>query len=120
MNLRMSNLESQQTALVDLVLFSGNHGEIDLGNTEFLDLVAKAYVQQLSLQDLERLTELVQECTSLPVYTTTQAAAWAGVTIDGVRNAIWHTSPPLLKTFKPGHDVLVKHQDLVAYANARN
>jgi len=120
-DLKMKDLETQQKALVDLLQFAEDHGELMMEpeTQEFLNMMIEAEVRPLSREELARLTTLTQELVALPAYTTSQAAAWLGITLNGVRHAIWQTDPPLLKTFKPGHDVLVMHDELVRYAQTR-
>lgn len=123
--IRVRNLERQQAALVRLIAFAEKHGFIPALNGGFQSPVIQEFVQlftngangaPLSRKELARLTDLTQTLVSLPVYTTAQAAAWLGVGIDAVRDAVWKSDPPTLKTFKPGHDVLVSHGELVRFS----
>lgn len=119
--LRMKNLRRQQSLLVDLVTFARDHGELrtDHDNVrEFVDLFAQATAKQLALEKLERLTELTQQVLVLPVFTTFQAAAWLGITRDGLVDVLRRDNPPV-KAMKPGHDVLIAYDELVRYAKER-
>lgn len=119
--LLMHNLEGQQAALVDMITFARDHGELvnKPEVNEFLDLLDEAGQRPLSRAELERLTALTREVIILPVYTLNHAAAWLGVTVDALRHAIWKAEPPLIASFKGGHDRLITHQELARYAAER-
>jgi hypothetical protein len=125
--LKVRNLEKQQEALVRLVKFAEEHGFIPMLNEEYASPLVDEFVQlftsssngtPLTRQELTRLTSLTQVFVSLPVYTTGMAAAWLGVGIDTIRDVIWRSDPPKLKTMKMGHDILVKHSELVRFSES--
>jgi hypothetical protein len=124
MRLKVQNLEKQQDSLVRLIEFATEHGFIPMLNGDFSSPVIDEFVNLftssrngtlLTRQKLGRLTQLTQTLVSLPVYTTEQAAAWLGVGIDRIREDVWKSDPPPLKTMKPGHDRLTTHGWLVQY-----
>jgi len=120
--LLMHDLEAQQTSLVDMITFARDHGELLIGNpevNEFLNLLDEANKRSLSRAELERLTSLTREVVSLPIYTLVHAAAWLGVTVDALRHAIWKADPPLIASFKGGHDRLITHAEVARYAAER-
>ena len=103
-----------------LITFAEENGFFhpDIFNVEgayhqrFQELYSMAQGKELSREELTFLTEATQAYVMLPVFTTEQAAAWAGVGIDTIRDAVWRHDPPKLNTIKPGHDVLVLRSDL--------
>ena len=120
--LLMHDLGTHQKALLDMVTFARDHGELREDNpkvNEFLDLLDEANKRELNRTELDRLTSLTREVVILPVYTLNQAAAWLGVTVDALRHAIWKVDPPLIQSFKGGHDRLITHQELARYATER-
>ena len=120
--LLMKDLEAQQAVLMDMISFAKDHGELMVDKpdvNEFLALLDEANKRSLSRAELERLTSLTREVVSLPVYTLAQAAVWLGVTVDALRHAIWKVNPPLIQSFKGGHDRLIMHKELARYAAER-
>lgn len=120
--LLMNDLALYQKEVLDMLTFAQDHGELraddpDMG--EFADLLFVAERTQLSRKELERLTVLTQKLVILPVFTLRHAAAWLGVTDDALRHAIWRANPPLIKSFKAGHDRLITYAELSRYAQER-
>lgn len=120
--LLMKDLGSHQETLVNMISFARDHGEIGIDKpevNEFLDLLDEANKRPLSRAALDRLTVLTRKIVILPIYTLVQAAAWLGVTVDALRHAIWKADPPLIQSFKSGHDRLITHRELARYAAER-
>ena len=120
--IRVQNLALLQENIMDLVEYAHQHDAVHLNGEHDLEIVAqfievfkRGVHNPLTRKELEALVRGVQECVKLPVYTTTQAAAWLGVGIDRIRDAVWKSDPPELKTMKPGHDILVPHEELVRF-----
>jgi len=120
---KVRNLEKQQAALVRLIRFAEEHDFIPMLNNNFTSPVVDEFVKlftsgsngtPLTRQELTRLTTLTQALVSLPAYTTDHAAAWLGVGIDTIRDAVWRNKT--LRTMKPGHDVLITHAWLVQFS----
>jgi len=120
---KVKNIERLQENVIDLAAFAQKHGYLDLDNgtstvtREFVDIFTNGCSGPLTTSDLSVLVRGIQAFVRLPVYTTEQAAAWAGVGIDTIRDAIWRNGK--LKTMKPGHDVLIAHAELVRFCNAK-
>lgn len=125
--LRIRDLEKHQVSLVRLLEFAHENGFVPPMNggrfpssvmDEFVNLFTSGSAgTPLTRQELTRLTSLTQEFVRLPVYTTEMAAAWLGVGIDALRQAIWKSDPPTLRTFKMGHDRLIEHGELVRFSS---
>lgn len=122
MPLLMNDLENYQREVLGMLEFAQDHGELrtsdpDFG--EFSDLLLQAGQRQLSREELEKLTSLIQKLVILPVFTLRHAAAWLGITDDALRHAIWRADPPLIRSFKAGHDRLITYQEVARYAKER-
>jgi len=115
MTIRVMDLELLQENVMNLVNYAEQNGGLRLNGESgsFVEIFTKAANGNLTRSELEDLVSGVQSFVRLPVYTTTQAAAWLGVGIDTIRDAVWRTGK--IKTMKPGHDVLVPHEELVNY-----
>lgn len=119
-NIRVRDTELLQENVLDLVRFAIEHRFIapdgaqkDEPISQFVDIFTKGCNGPLTRSELGDLVTGVQAFVRLPVYTTNQAAAWLGVGIDTIREAVWRSEK--IKTMKPGHDVLVPHVELVKY-----
>ena len=121
--LREENLMAHQQELVRLVNLATDMGAVDTTRPEAQELVgwfSAATDRPLNRDELERFNRAVQATVALPAYTTSLAAAWAGVSVAGIAHAIWKAEPPLLGSYKPGHDSLVPHSELVRYHQRRS
>ena len=115
---KVKNTERLQENVIELVSFAHKHDFIDLDNgspivREFVDFFTKGCSGSLTRRELTVLVKGIQAFVRLPVYTTEQAAAWLGVGIDSVRDAVWREKT--LRSMKPGHDRLVCHGWLAEY-----
>lgn len=119
--LKVRDLEAQQQRLIKLLTFARKEGFVTNGAlhspviVEFVELFTKGSAEALTRWELTRLTLLTQTLVRLPVYPTEMASGWLGVGLDAIRTAIWKSDPPMLKTIKPGHDVLIGHGELVRF-----
>jgi len=120
MMIRVKDTELLQENVIGLVEFANEHRFIDLDGAyesetvqSFVEIFTKGCQEPLTRRELEDLVTGVQAFIRLPVYTTNQAAAWLGVGIDTIREAVWRQQK--IKIMKPGHDVLVPHSELVKY-----
>ena len=118
--LKVKDTELLQENVIGLVAFAQRHEFLNL-DRETASMVARDYVTiftngcsgRLTPFDLETLVRGTQAFVRLPVYTPKQAAAWLGVGLDHVRDAVWRNDK--LKSMKPGHDRLITHAWLVQY-----
>lgn len=121
--LLMNDLENYQREVLDMLAFAQDHGELKAHDPEivgeFYTLLLTAGQRWLSREELERFASLIQKVVILPVFTLRHAAAWLGVTDDALRHAIWRANPPLIKSFKAGHDRLITYAELSRYAQER-
>jgi excisionase family DNA binding protein len=113
--INVKDTELLQENVLDLISFANEHQFINLDDTAngFVEIFTKGCNGPLTRSELEDLVTGTQSFIQLPVYTTNQAAAWLGVGIDTIREAVWRKKS--IWTFKPGHDVLVPHSELVKY-----
>ena len=106
---------NQQRELALLIQYAAAMGGIDYAaldkaeSDELADLAESAAKQLLNKAETVRLTELVQKCVRLPGYSTAQAAAWLGLSVRGVFHAI---EDGRIKPLKPGHDLVIPHEQL--------
>jgi len=118
----VKEIERQQRELALLLQYAATMGGIDYAaldkaeSDELADLADSAAKQLLNKQETVRLTELVQKCVRLPGYSTAQAAAWLGLSVRGVFHAI---SDGRIKPLKPGHDLVIPHDQLEHANNER-
>ena len=117
---KVKNIERLQENVIELAAFAHKHNFLDLDNgehssvtREFVDFFTKGCSGSLTRRELTVLVKGIQAFVRLPVYTTEQAAAWLGVGIDSVRDAVWRDKT--LRSMKPGHDRLVCHGWLAEY-----
>jgi len=122
--IKVKDIEKLQENVIKLCAFAHKHNFLDLDNEahspivrEFVDIFTNGAAGPLIRSDLETLVRGIQAFVRLPVYTTDQAAAWLGVGIDTVRDAVWRSGE--LKSMKPGHDRLITHASLVAYRDSQ-
>lgn len=123
--IKVRDTELLQENIIDLIDFAIKHEFVGWGEDGSSEVVQE-YVQiftngcngRLPLSDLELLIKGTQAFVRLPVYTTPQAAAWLGVGIDHVRDALWRNDK--LKSMKPGHDRLITHGWLYEYLQSLN
>jgi len=123
--IRVQDTELLQENIIDLISFAQKHEFLNL-NGDSPSPVVKDYVQvftngcngSLPLSDLETLIKGTQAFVRLPVYTPQQAAAWLGVGMDHVRDALWRNGK--LRSMKPGHDRLITHHWLYEYLQTLN
>ena len=120
--IRVRDTELLQENVIDLIDFAQRHEflylEDDGPAQEYVQVFTNGCAGQLTLSDLETLIRGTQAFVRLPVYTTPQAAAWLGVGLDHVRDAVWREGK--LKSMKPGHDRLITHRWLVEYRDSLN
>jgi hypothetical protein len=117
--MRMNDLDWQQAELLDLITSAIENKHINMEAEEMDDFLAMADIAlsgKMTKPELAELTRLTQSVVRLPLYTTRQAAAWCGVTQQGIVYAI---NNGLLNALKPGHDLLVEQSELKRYAGAR-
>jgi hypothetical protein len=112
--MRIKDLETHQEKLLTLVNFAQKHSKVD---DYFVKNFTIACTEALPPSELEELNRQVRENVRLPVYTTDQAATWCGLGIDSIRDGIWRNKK--LPSMKPGHDVLIQHEDLVVWFDER-
>ena len=123
--IRVQDTELLQENVIDLISFAQKHEFLNL-DRQTASMVAQEYVNvftngcsgRLPLPDLEDLIRGTQAFVRLPVYTPQQAAAWLGVGMDHVRDALWRNGK--LRSMKPGHDRLITHAWLVEYRQTLN
>lgn len=114
--MKVRNLKRHQDNLIALIKFAETNEYATLPtNPIFVEIFTKGSQGDLTPAELSWLTKKTRNIVHLPVYTTTQAAAWLGVGLDTIRSAIWKSNPPKLRHFKPGHDVLISAGALWAY-----
>lgn len=113
--LRVRDTTKHQEKLLDLVYHARDY--FGLSNA-FVTEFTSACQEGLTDQELGAWNKVIQQRVKLPVYTTTLAAAWAGVGIDAIRDGIWKLGN--LPSWKPGHDKLILHEDLVEWVNSNN
>lgn len=118
--IRVQDTELLQENVIGLVAFAQKHEFINLNGAsssplvrEFVRIFTSGCSGQLTLPDLETLIRGTQAFVRLPIYTPKQAAAWLGVGLDHVRDAVWRDGK--LKSMKPGHDRLITHPWLAEY-----
>jgi len=119
--IKVRNLELLQKNIIDMVAFALENGYVQFDNGDdpqpLVDNFTNGCSGTLNRSELEDLLETVQQFVRLPVYTSEHAAAWLGVGIDTMRDAIWRSNK--IKTIKPGHDVLITHAELVKFRDSR-
>ena len=108
--IKVKDTEKLQENIIELLDFALRHEFID---RELVDIFTSGITGPLIRSDLEALVREVQAFFKQPVYTTDQAAAWLGVGIDSVRDAVFRDKT--LRSMKPGHDRLITHGWLVEY-----
>ena len=118
--IKVQDTELLQENVIDLVAFAQKHGFVNLNEAsssrviqDYVGIFTNGCSGQLTLSDLELLIKGTQAFVRLPVYTPSQAAAWLGVGLDHVRDALWRNGK--LRSMKPGHDRLITHHWLVQY-----
>lgn len=122
--IKVRDTELLQENIIGLISFARDNGFLELGDNspstfvnEFVQTFTKGCSGCLTLPELETLVKGTQAFLRLPVYTSGMAAAWLGVGIDTMRDAIWRSGK--IKTIKPGHDVLITHGELVRFRDER-
>jgi hypothetical protein len=120
--IQVKDTELLQENILDLIAFANEHRYIQFDGVQdsevvqsFVEIFTKGATEPLTRPELAQLVKGVQAFVHLPVYTTNQAAAWLGKGMDTIRYAVWRSDPPKMRTIKPGHDVLVPHEELVRY-----
>lgn len=118
--IKAQDTERLQENIIDLIAFANEYKFIDFDEWEkapavqwFVEIFTNGCSGRLTLPDLEKLIKGTQAFIRLPVYTPQQAAAWLGVGMDHVRDAVWRNGK--LRSMKPGHDRLITHHWLVQY-----
>ena len=113
---------NQQRELARLLQYAATMGGIDYTaldkaeSDELADLAESAAKQLLTKAETVRLTELVQKCVRLPGYSTAQAAAWLGLSVRGIFHAMHDKR---IEALKPGHDLVIPHDQLERYHRER-
>lgn len=115
MTLRVRDTTAHQEKLLDLVYHARDYFGL---SSDFVTVFTNACEEGLTDPDLAAWNEEIRRRVKLPVYTTTLAAAWCGVGIDAIRDGLWKIGD--LRSWKPGHDKLILHQDLVKWYDSRN
>lgn len=113
--LRVRDLNKHQESLLDLVYVARDYFGL---SKEFVNEFTKACNGDLTPSDLAAWNEVIRKRVKLPVYSPTLAAAWCGIGIDGIRDGVWKRKD--LRAWKPGHDILILHDDLEEWFNSHN
>lgn len=125
------NLRKFQDTVIELVVFAKDNGGINMeavpleDANKFTCLFLEATRRDLTRRELQKMVDLIQRIVELPMYTTPQAAAWWGLTQDGVSHILWPKQrgrvppTPLVESYKYGHTRLIPHEEMVRYQRVR-
>ena len=118
----VKDTKNQQRQLALLLQYAArlgsvNYAALTAGETdELADLTFSASRLLLDKEETVRLTELVQKCVRLPGYSSRQAAAWLGLSVRAIANAVGEKR---IEALKPGHDLVIPHEQLEQYHQER-